>query len=141
MDSTTVRGVAGGLPLLAVYAHQAQVVVAHKENEIAAAPRILRVLALPGKAVTGDALLAQGSLSQQVLEQGGDDFWVVKDNQPMLKADLALLFTEPPFGDVFDTAQEGARHGGRQEVRRLWACSALNHTVSCTFPVGFGRIG
>lgn len=91
VDSTTVRGVPGGLHQLAAHAHQAQVVVAHKENEIAAAPRILRVLALPGKAVTGDALLAQGSLSQQVLEQGGDDFWVV--------------------------------------------------TVSCTFPVGFGRIG
>ena len=33
-----------------------------------------------------------------VVEQGGDYFWVVKDNQPTLRADIALLFAEPPWG-------------------------------------------
>ena len=31
-----------------------------------------------------------------MVEQGGDYFWVVKDNQPTLRADIALLFAEPP---------------------------------------------
>jgi predicted transposase YbfD/YdcC len=118
--------------LLAAYAHQAQVVLAqeavgHEENEIAVAPRVLEALELRDRVVTGDAMLAQRSLSQKVLAAGGDYFWVVKDNHPNLKEDIALLFAQPPFGEVFDTIEEKSRHGGRQEVRRLWASTALNH--------------
>jgi hypothetical protein len=85
VDGKTVRDVPGGLHLLEAYAHQAQVVlaqeaVAQEENEIVVAPRILQALDLQEKVVTGDAIS-----SQQVLEQGGDYFWMVKDNQPTLK--------------------------------------------------------
>jgi len=131
MDGKTVRGVPDGLHLLAAYAHQTQVVLAQeavdqKENEIVAAPRVLATLPLMDRVVTGDAMLAQRSLSQQVLAAGGDYFWVVKDNQPTLKRDIALLFTEPPFGETFDYVEDRSRHGGRQELRRLRASSALN---------------
>lgn len=131
LDGKSVRGVPGGLHLLAAYAHQAQVVLAqeavpNKENEITAAPRVLRRLDLQGKVVTGDALLAQRSLSQEVLTGGGEYFWVVKNNQPTLKADIALLFAQPPFGAVITTARTEGRHGGRQEVRQLWASDALS---------------
>jgi hypothetical protein len=34
-------------------------------------------------------------LANQVVEQGGDYFWVVKDNQPTLRAEIALLSAEP----------------------------------------------
>lgn len=134
LDGKTVRAVPGGLHLLAAYAHQAQVVlaqeaVASKENEITAAPRVLEVLPLQNHVVTGDALLAQRRLSQQILEQGGDYFWVVKENHPTLRADIALLFADPPPGEVFATAQEACQHGGRQEVRRLWASDALQDYV------------
>jgi predicted transposase YbfD/YdcC len=131
MDGKSVRGVPGGLHLLAAYAHQAQVVLAQeavpsKENEITVAPRVLQGLNLRDKVVTGDAMLAQRSLSQVVLARGGEYFWVVKQNQPSLKADIALLFDQPPFGAVITTAQGESRHGGRHEVRRLWASNALN---------------
>ncbi len=51
VDGKTVRGVPGGLHLLAAYAHEAQVVLAQeavdsKENEIVAAPRVLQTLQL-----------------------------------------------------------------------------------------------
>lgn len=131
VDGKTVRGVPGGLHLLAAYAHQTQVVLAqeavhHKENEITAAPRVLERVQLKDRVVTGDAMLAQRSLSQEVLAAGGDYFWVVKDNQPTLKADIALLFTQPPFGEVFHQVEEWSRHGGRKEVRRLCSSTALN---------------
>jgi predicted transposase YbfD/YdcC len=130
VDGKTVRGVPGGLHLLAAYAHQAQVVLAqeavdHKENEIKAAPRVVQTLQLKDRVVTGDAMLAQRSLSKQVLAAGGDYFWVVKDNQPTLKADIALLFAQSPFGEGFDQVEDRSRHGGRKEMRWLWASAAL----------------
>ena len=130
MDGKTVQGVPGGLHLLATYAHQTQVVLAqeavdHKENEIKAAPRVLQTLQLQDRVVTGDAMLAQRSLSRQVVAAGGDYFWVVKDNQPTLRADIARLFAEPPFGEVFDHVEDRSQHGGRKEVRRWWSSTPL----------------
>ena len=53
-----------------------------KESELGMASGLLAQLDLTGKVVTGDALYAQRELSLRVLEQGGDYFWVLKDNQP-----------------------------------------------------------
>lgn len=66
--------------------------MAEKEGELTIAPELLAQVKLVGRVVTGDALYAQKNLSHQVVEQGGDYFWVVKDNQPTLRADIALLF-------------------------------------------------
>ena len=79
------------------------------------APELLGQVDLAGRVVTGDALYAQKNLSRQVVEQGGDYFWVVKDNQPM-RADIALLFAEPPWGEELATAGECGRHGDRKSV-------------------------
>lgn len=100
--------------------------MAEKEGELTVAPELLAQVKLRGRVVTGDALYAQKDLSQQVVAQGGDYFWVVKDNQPTLGGDIALLFGEPPWGEAFATATEQGRHGDRQEVRKLWASTALN---------------
>jgi predicted transposase YbfD/YdcC len=100
--------------------------VAEKEGELTVAPELLAQVKLVGRVVTGDALYAQKNLSHQVVEQGGDYFWVVKDNQPTLGADIALLFAAPPWGEEFATVTEQGRHGDRQEVRKLWASTALN---------------
>jgi predicted transposase YbfD/YdcC len=99
----------------------------HKETELTVAPVLLAQLDLQGTVVTGDALYAQRALSRQVVEQGGDYFWVLKDNQPTVRAAVALLFAEPPWGEEFQVAQQTGRHGDRQEGRRLRASAALNH--------------
>jgi hypothetical protein len=52
-------------------------------------------LALDGLLVTGDAEFAQRALRRMIVDGGGDDFFVVKDNQPRLRADIALLFAAP----------------------------------------------
>jgi predicted transposase YbfD/YdcC len=100
--------------------------VAEQEGELTIAPEVLAQLNLKGRVVTGDALYAQKDLSCQVVEQGGDYFWVVKDNQPTLRADIALLFAQPPWGEEFATVTEQGRHGDRREVRKLRASTALN---------------
>ena len=79
------------------------------------APELLGQVDLAGRGVTGDALYAQKNLSRQVVEQGGDYFWGVQDNQPGLRADIALLFAEPPWGEELATAGECGRHGDRWE--------------------------
>ena len=100
--------------------------VREKEGELTVAPELLAQVELAGLVVTGDALYAQQNLSRQVVEQGGGYFWGVKDNQPGLRADIALLFAEPPWGEEFASATERGRHGERWEERTLWASTALN---------------
>jgi predicted transposase YbfD/YdcC len=109
-----------------------QVEVVNKENEISAAPRVLKCLDLRGKVVTGDAMFAQRDLSQQIVDAGGDYVWTVKDNQSTLRQDIALLFQpEQPakgFGAAlkdFRTAQTVNKGHGREERRRLTASAEL----------------
>jgi len=109
-----------------------QVEVANKENEISAAPRVLKCLDLRGKVVTGDAMFAQRDLSQQIVDAGGDYVWTVKDNQSTLRQDIALLFQpEQPvkgFGAAlkdFCTAQTVNKGHGREERRILTASREL----------------
>jgi predicted transposase YbfD/YdcC len=96
-----------------------------KEGELSVGPEVIAQLQLRGRATTGDALYAQKGLSRQVVEQGGDYFWVVKRNQPTLYEDIALLYAQPPWGERWAEACQGGRHGDRREWRRLRASSAL----------------
>jgi len=110
-----------------------QVEVAGHTNEIPLAPQVLKVLDLQGKIVTGDALLAQRTLSKLIVEAGGDYLWTVKANQPQLRHDIEQLFqaetclpgTSPVITEI-RTAQTIAKSHGRLTTRRLSACSLLS---------------
>ncbi len=78
---------------------------------------------LRGCIVTGDAAFCQRELSAQVVRQGGDYFWVVKENQPTLLDDLHVLFADPPLGEPMPSSRRYGRRGDREEVR-LVRCSA-----------------
>lgn len=131
LDGKTMRGTIGcgqtqGVHLLAAYLPDEgvvlmQVVVENKENEITAAPKLLEVLDLKGRVVCGDAMFTQRTLSVQILAQGGDYIWFVKDNQPTLKADVAQFF-EPP------------RHVPG------WQAPAMPQDHAATTQAGHGRI-
>ena len=90
------------------------------------ASSLLARLELKGKVVTGDALYAQRELSLRVLEQGGDYFWALKDNQPGMREAVSLLFEQPPWGESFAEACQEGRRGDRWERRRLRAPAVLN---------------
>ena len=68
----------------------------------------------PPKVRGGDTgLMFLNNDSLRVLEQGGDYFWVLKDNQPGVKEAVSLLFEQPPWGESFVYAcQEGRRGTG-----------------------------
>jgi hypothetical protein len=61
-------------------------------NEITAALQLLKTLPLQDVVITGDAIFTQREICRVIKEGGGDYFFTVKDNQPTLKADIALAF-------------------------------------------------
>ena len=134
LDGKTLRGSrkqgAPGVHLLSALAHQvgvtlAQQAVADKTNEITAVETVLSQLVLTGRVVTMDALLTQTAVAQTIVDAGGDYVMVVKANQPQLRADIALIFAEPPLGDYQETADTIERGHGRIEQRRLTTSQAL----------------
>ncbi len=157
VDGKTLRGTipAGqsrGVHLLAAYLPEegwvlVQVEVERTENEIPAAMRVVQCLDLRNKIVTGDALLTQRELSVQIVEAGGDYVWTVKENQPQLESDIAVLFgPEPctpgfsPCEKDFATATTCDKGHGRLEWRTLTASSMLQGYVNWPYAAQVFRL-
>jgi len=104
-----------------------QQAVPAKTNEIKAAPELLQGRDLHGLVITGDALLTQRALAQQILDQGGHYLMVVKRNQAELYEDIHTLFAEPDWGPDDDrlsyTSHDHAH--GRYETRTLTSSEQL----------------
>jgi predicted transposase YbfD/YdcC len=134
LDGKTLRGAkkqgAPGAHLLSALAHQVGVTLAQhavddKTNEITAVGTILEQLVLEGRIVTMDALLTQRHVAQTIVDKGGDYVMIVKENQPQLHADIALVFALPPAGDRQETARTVDIGHGRIEQRNLTTSEAL----------------
>jgi hypothetical protein len=65
-------------------------------NEAKTAVDILKTIVLKGRLVTGDAMFCQRELCEQIVDSGGDYLFIVKDNQPELKAAVEADF-QPGF--------------------------------------------
>jgi DDE family transposase len=101
LDGKTLRGSRDGdVPgqhLVAAYAPLVEAVLVQvrvdaKTNEHKAALELLGILPARGRIVLGDALFCQRDLCQEVIDQGGDYLFFVKDNQPSLQTDIAAGF-------------------------------------------------
>ena len=126
MRGTIAKGSTQGVHLLAAYLPTEgvvlrQVEVGSKANEITVAPCLLAELDLKNRIVCGDALHTQRSLSVNVLAQGGDYIWFLKENQPTLLADVERFF---------QPAQCSAG----------WSRPALPRTVAQATNKGHGRL-
>ena len=107
LDGKTLRGVHGhvegreyvpGAHLVGAYAHRAQAVLTQlqtggKGRELAAVAQVLSQVPLAGRVVTGDALLTQREVCDQIVAGGGDYVLPVKENQPALRDSLARAFS------------------------------------------------
>ena len=132
----------GGCPVhvLSAFTHDGGVVLAQEpiergadkaEAALTVAPALLARIDGRGRVLTGDALFCQRHLCQQVLAAGGDDLLLVKENQPTLHGDIALLFdppaaVRPPALDdrrAARTVETG--HGRHDERRHLIASTDL----------------
>jgi hypothetical protein len=75
--------------------------------------------------VTGDAQFCQRTLCTQIVAQGGDYFFVVKENQPTVLEDLTVLFADPPWEEPLPSDLRYGRGHGREELRLLRCSAAL----------------
>ena len=124
--------------LLAVYVPEegvvlGQVALASSENEITAAPRLLRCVDLRDKILMGDAMFTQRELSMQIVQAGGEYIWLAKGNQARLHEAIAQLFAPQPrtpgWGippHDFHTAVTHNKAHGRIEKRSLTSSELLN---------------
>jgi len=114
IDGKRLRGSATaqapGVHLLAAFGDAlggvvGQLRLAPDGNEITAALELLKTLPLAGSIVAGDAMFTQKEICRVIKDGSGDYFFTVKDNQPTLKADIALAFGgASPLGHVVATA-------------------------------------
>jgi hypothetical protein len=102
-----------------------QQAVAAKTHEITEVETVFGAIVLAGRIVTMDALLTQRQVAQTMGAAGGDDVMIVKDNQPELKAEIALVFTLPPAGDRQAHVRTVDIGHGRSETRTLTTREAL----------------
>ena len=111
-----------GLHLLAAFAPRGAAVLGQlrvdaKTNEHKAALRLLGVLPLAGKVVTGDAMFTHRDVAQKVRDEGGDYLLFVKDNQ----ADLKAAIESALHGDAdFSPPTSGGRRGRPSRRPRRW---------------------
>ena len=94
-----------GVRLIAAFCEKAKGVVAqravpHEANEITAALRLIKDTPLAGTIITGDAIFAQKEICEEVVNGGGDYFFLVKDNQKSLREACEAAFLPPtsPLG-------------------------------------------
>jgi hypothetical protein len=106
LDGKTLRGIHGdevpGVHLVGAYAHGAQTILAQvpsagQGHQLAAAEQLLGRVPLPGRVVTGDALLTQRRISQRIVARGGAYLLPVDENQPKLRAGIERAFS--PMAD------------------------------------------
>jgi len=104
----------------------AQVAVQDKTNEIGQVDELLASLVLEGRVITADSLLTQREIAQAIIDDGGDYLLPVKNNQPSLREDIALVFANSKLlQDTITEVRTLDQHGGRIEERRLRASTAL----------------
>jgi len=105
VDGKTLRGArpqpeAPGVHLLSAFAREPgctlrQQRVPEETNEPKAALSLLAPMILEDTVISGDAIFCQKELCAAIVEQQGDYLFVVKDNQPQLKATVAAAFESP----------------------------------------------
>jgi predicted transposase YbfD/YdcC len=110
----------GGVHLLAAMTHDSGIVVAQREvegktNEITCFQPLLSTLDMAGVVVTADALHTQRAHARHLVEElGADHVLTVKENQPILFAQLDAL----PWADIPVYTTENKGHG-RVERRTI----------------------
>ncbi len=96
-----------------------------KSNEITAIPMLLERLVLKGAIVTIDAMGCQTEIAQKIIDKGGDYCLALKENRPLLHAEVERYFADPQATGV-TTHETVDKDHGRLEVRRHSVCSDID---------------
>jgi predicted transposase YbfD/YdcC len=115
-------------------------VVGDKENELSIVSQFLTPMWVKGRVISADALHTQHTFCTEVTHGGGFFLLIAKGNQPTLRDDLHLFFSEPP-PDCQDwrTARTCDKGHGRLEIRELVASTELNDFLADKW-TGVGQV-
>ena len=92
-----------------------------KTGEITAFRELIALLDVSGAVVVADALHCNPKSANAVVEAGADYLFVVKDNQPTLKDDIAFFF-QSESASSYITIE---KNGGRIEKRTAYVCNEI----------------
>lgn len=108
----------------------AQLKTQGKGGELAGIKQLLGLIDLKGATVTIDAIGAQKTIAQQIIDAGGHYVLAVKDNQPTLHRAIQVELDDmirDRFKDVPHDYHESVNPGhGRIETRRVWTTDQLD---------------
>ncbi|SRR5258708_6044515 len=109
-------------------------IVGEKQNELSVVSEFLTPLWVKGRILSADALHTQKTFCATVDAYGGFYLLIAKGNQPTLRDDLHLFFSEPPT-DCRDWRTEHTcnKGHGRLERRELVATTELNDFLASTW--------
>ncbi|MCL1919448.1 MAG: ISAs1 family transposase [Peptococcaceae bacterium] len=96
-----------------------------RTDEITAVRELLELLDIKGTIVVADALHCHKKTAESVLLADADYLFVVKDNQPSLKDDLELFFSQPP--GLLESHATVEKNGGRLECRNAYVSHAVGN--------------
>jgi len=101
-----------------------QIATDEKSNEITAVPELLEVLYLKGCIVTADAMSCQKAITEKIAEKGADYVLSLKDNQPLLCAEVKDFFKEveedPEKHPEVQMTKTNDKGHGRIETRKYY---------------------
>lgn len=153
LKGTIPGGEIRGTHLLSIYVPEqglvlAEIEVDRKENEIVAAPKILRQVALSGTIVIGDAMHAQREVSEQIVEAGGNFIWTIKGNQARTHWAIEKLFMHEvcnlrqgaPLSKHCQMFTQVNKGHGRLEKRTILVSTELNDYLDWPFVAQVFRI-
>lgn len=101
LDGKTLKGSrrldAKAVHVLSAFATELSAVIGEltvepDQNEITAAMVLLKDLPLDGAIITGDAIFTQREICRHIHDRNGHYLFIVKDNQPELKRNIAEAF-------------------------------------------------
>lgn len=143
LDGKTLRGTLGhaqadqkSMHQLGLYETQTglllkEQIVGDKQNELSIVSDFLTPALIRGRIYSADALHTQVDFCLRITRDQGDYLLIAKGNQPTLKQDLQLFFSEPPV-DCRDwrTARTVDKGHGRLEIRELVITTELNEFLA-----------
>lgn len=109
-----------------------QVAVDSKSNEITAIPELLKLMDLRGTIITVDALGCQKSIAEQIIGEGGDFTFSVKDNHPKLFAAIQQEFEaayEAGFKEAGIRSRRTSEKGHGRDEERHYAVMSVPESL------------
>jgi predicted transposase YbfD/YdcC len=119
--------------LLSAVAHEVGIVIGQwpvddHTNEIGVMQSLLLALAIEGRVITTDGLLAQKDIAETIISRGGDYVFPIKDNHPDSKEALVEWFANDPapYEEANQVAAYVEKGHGRIVTRRIETTTVLN---------------